>query len=47
MVGLSARSEPKRIVVFERSGGGVSERALFDAAGDVLPGFARAPAFAF
>jgi protein-L-isoaspartate(D-aspartate) O-methyltransferase len=47
LVGLSARSEPKRIVVFERSGGGVSERALFDAAGDVLPGLARAPAFAF
>lgn len=47
LVGLSARSNAKRIVVFERSGGGVSERSLFDAIGDVLPGFSRAPAFAF
>ena len=47
LVGLGARKQPKRVVVFERSGGGVSERALFDAAGDVLPGFVRAPTFAF
>jgi protein-L-isoaspartate(D-aspartate) O-methyltransferase len=47
LVGVSALSNAKRIVIFERSGGGVSERSLYDAAGDVLPGFARAPAFAF
>ena len=47
LVGVSARTNAKRIVIFERSGGGVSERSLYDAAGDVLPGFARAPAFAF
>jgi protein-L-isoaspartate(D-aspartate) O-methyltransferase len=47
LVGVSARSNAKRIVIFERSGGGVSERSLYDASGDVLPGFARAPAFAF
>ena len=47
LTGLSARSEPKRVVLYERSGGGVSDRVLFDAAGDVLPGFARTRAFAF
>ena len=47
LLGVSARSNAKRIVIFERSGAGVSERSLYDAAGDVLPGFARAPAFAF
>jgi protein-L-isoaspartate(D-aspartate) O-methyltransferase len=47
LVGLSARSNPKRVVIFERFGAAVSERETFDAAGDLLPGFARAPAFAF
>jgi protein-L-isoaspartate(D-aspartate) O-methyltransferase len=47
LVGIGAVPEPKQIVVFERSGGGISERALYDASGDVLPGFARAPEFAF
>jgi protein-L-isoaspartate(D-aspartate) O-methyltransferase len=47
LVGLSAASRVKRIVLFERSGGGISESALYDAAGDVLPGFGRAQAFAF
>ena len=47
LVGIDARSEPKRIVLFERSGGGVSERALYDAAAEVLPGFARAASFVF
>jgi len=47
LVGLSAATRAKRIVLFERSGGGISETALYDAAGDVLPGFGRAQAFAF
>jgi protein-L-isoaspartate(D-aspartate) O-methyltransferase len=47
LVGLCARKSPKRVVIFERFGGGVSERDVADAAGDVLPGFARAPSFAF
>jgi protein-L-isoaspartate(D-aspartate) O-methyltransferase len=47
LIGVSARSNAKRLVIFERSGGGASQRSLYDAAGDVLPGFARAPAFAF
>ena len=45
LVGLRAGSRAKQIVLFERSGGGVSERGLYDASGDVLPGLARAPAF--
>ena len=47
LVGLRVRSAAKKLVVFERVGDAVSERVLFDAAGDVLPGFARAPTFAF
>jgi protein-L-isoaspartate(D-aspartate) O-methyltransferase len=47
LLGVSARSNAKRIVIFERSGAGVSERSLYDAAGDVLPGFQGASAFAF
>ncbi len=47
LVGLSAATRAKRIVLFERSGSGISESALYDAAGDVLPGFSRAQAFAF
>jgi protein-L-isoaspartate(D-aspartate) O-methyltransferase len=46
LTGIRASSGAKRITLFERSGSGVSERALYDAGGDVLPGFARAPAFA-
>jgi protein-L-isoaspartate(D-aspartate) O-methyltransferase len=47
LVGLSARGQAKRIVLFEKVAGGVSERTLFDAPGDLLPGFARPAAFAF
>jgi protein-L-isoaspartate(D-aspartate) O-methyltransferase len=47
LVGLSARSHVKRIVIFERFGGAVGEREVYDANGDVLPGLARPPAFAF
>ena len=47
LAGLRAGSRVKQIVLFERSGGGVSERGLYDASGDVLPGLARAQVFAF
>ena len=46
-VGVDARGGSKRVTVFERSGGGVSERAAYDAGADVLPGFARAASFTF
>ena len=47
LVGLSALGQAKRIVLFEKVAGGISERALYDASGDVLPGFGRPDAFAF
>ena len=47
LVGVDARSGANHIVVYERSGEGVSERAAYDATADVLPGFARAPGFVF
>ena len=45
LVGLRARSTAKKLVLFERSGDGISERILFDAAGDVLPGFCARAVF--
>ena len=47
LVGLRASGRAKRVVLFEKIGGVVSERTLFDAAGDLLPGLARPAAFAF
>ena len=47
LVGLTARSNAKRVILFERRGGAVSERELYDAAGDVLPGLSRPERFAF
>jgi len=47
LAGLSLRGANKRVVLFERLGGALSERALYDAPGDVLPGFERPAAFAF
>jgi protein-L-isoaspartate(D-aspartate) O-methyltransferase len=47
LVGVDARSGAKHIVIYERSGEGVSERAAYDAAADVLPGFVRAAQFVF
>jgi protein-L-isoaspartate(D-aspartate) O-methyltransferase len=47
LVGVDARTGAKHIAIYERSGEGVSERVAYDAAADILPGFARAPAFVF
>ena len=47
LVGLRASGRASRVELFEKTGGVVSERALFDASGDLLPGFARPAAFAF
>ena len=47
LVASSAGAHPKRVVLFERIGAAVSARDVYDAAGDVLPGLARPPAFAF
>jgi protein-L-isoaspartate(D-aspartate) O-methyltransferase len=47
LVGLDARSASRRAVLIEKTGTGTSERSLFDASGDVLPGFAKTPSFSF
>jgi protein-L-isoaspartate(D-aspartate) O-methyltransferase len=47
LVALEARSGAARGVLILKSGGGSSERTLFDASADVLPGLAKAAAFAF
>jgi hypothetical protein len=47
LVGISAEGRSPRGVLIRKSGRGLSERTLFDATGDVLPGLAKSPAFAF
>jgi len=47
LVAVDARGKSPRGVLIIKSGRGVSERSLFDASADVLPGFAKAAAFAF
>ena len=47
LVGLDSRQQGTCGVLILKSGRGVSERPLFDASADVLPGFARAAVFAF
>ncbi len=47
LVALDAGSGAQCGVLIERSGSNISERALFDATADVLPGFAAAPSFVF
>ncbi len=46
LVGIDAREPGRRAVLLERSAGGYSERALFDANGDVIEGLQRQAAFA-
>jgi len=47
LVGLDATSGSQHGVLIEKSGSSFSERSLFDASADVLPGLGRTPAFAF
>ncbi|HEY0233780.1 MAG TPA: protein-L-isoaspartate O-methyltransferase, partial [Afipia sp.] len=47
LVGVFALSQPPRATLVTRSAADYGSRALFDAAGPVLPGLARVPAFAF
>jgi protein-L-isoaspartate(D-aspartate) O-methyltransferase len=47
LVGLDASLGSTRGVLIEKTGTGTSERSLFDASGDVLPGLAKEPSFAF
>ncbi len=47
LVGIDASSEPSQAVVYEKNGGGISRRVLFETKADVLDGFKPAVSFAF
>jgi protein-L-isoaspartate(D-aspartate) O-methyltransferase len=47
LVGIDASSEPSQAVVYEKSGGGISRRALFETRADLLDGFRPKVSFAF
>jgi protein-L-isoaspartate(D-aspartate) O-methyltransferase len=47
LVGIDASSEPSQAVVYEKKGGGISRRALFETKADLLDGFRPGVSFAF
>jgi protein-L-isoaspartate(D-aspartate) O-methyltransferase len=47
LVGIDGSSEPSQAVIYEKSGGGVSRRALFETKADLLDGFRPKVSFAF
>jgi protein-L-isoaspartate(D-aspartate) O-methyltransferase len=47
LVGVDASSEPSQAVVYEKNGGGVSRRVLFETKADILDGFRPSVSFAF
>ena len=47
LVGIDASSEPSQAVVYERSGGAISRRVLFETKAQVLEGFKPGVSFAF
>ncbi len=47
LVGIDASSEPSQAVVYEKNGGGISRRVLFETKADVLEGFKPEVSFAF
>ena len=47
LVGIDASSEPSQAVVYERSGGAISRRVLFETKADLLEGFKPGVSFAF
>ncbi|HEY3621365.1 MAG TPA: methyltransferase domain-containing protein [Roseiarcus sp.] len=47
LVGVDASSEPSQAVVYEKKGGGISRRALFETKADLLDGFRPRVSFAF
>ena len=47
LVGVDASSEPSQAVVYEKNGGGISRRALFETRADLLDGFKPGLSFAF
>jgi protein-L-isoaspartate(D-aspartate) O-methyltransferase len=47
LVGIDASSEPSQAVVYEKSGGGISRRVLFETKAELLDGFKPGVSFAF
>jgi protein-L-isoaspartate(D-aspartate) O-methyltransferase len=47
LVGIDASSAPSQAVVYERTGGAISRRALFEIKADLLDGFQPSVSFAF
>jgi protein-L-isoaspartate(D-aspartate) O-methyltransferase len=47
LVGVDSSSEPSQAVVYEKIGGGISRRALFETKADLLDGFKPGVSFAF
>jgi protein-L-isoaspartate(D-aspartate) O-methyltransferase len=47
LVGIDASSEPSQAVVYEKNGGGISRRVLFETRAEILDGFKPEVSFAF
>jgi protein-L-isoaspartate(D-aspartate) O-methyltransferase len=47
LVGIDASSAPSQAVIYEKAGGGISRRALFETKADLLDGFQPSLSFAF
>ena len=47
LVGIDASSEPSQAVVYEKNGGAISRRALFETKAELLDGFKPEVSFAF
>jgi protein-L-isoaspartate(D-aspartate) O-methyltransferase len=47
LVGIDASSEPSQAVVYEKNGGGISRRVLFETKAEILDGFKPEVSFAF
>jgi protein-L-isoaspartate(D-aspartate) O-methyltransferase len=47
LVGIDASCEPSQAVLYDKSGGAISRRALFETKADLLDGFQPGVSFAF
>jgi protein-L-isoaspartate(D-aspartate) O-methyltransferase len=47
LVGVDSSSEPSQAVIYEKNGGGLSRRALFETKAEILDGFRPRVSFAF
>ena len=47
LVGIDSSSEPSQAVIYEKSSGGLSRRALFETKAEILDGFRPKLSFAF